>query len=391
MTLAIVNIGDSHDGGAAGAPIPGDAIIVQDDAIAWIGDSADVSRSDHRVVIDAAGAAVIPGLIDSHVHSTFGDYTPRQKTVDFLESYVHGGTTRVISASEVHVPNRPTSVAGIKGLAIAAAETYRGYLPGGMNVHGGSVVLEPTLTRADFAELKANGVWMAKAGFGAFATARGYIPVVRDAQAEGIFVMCHTGGGSIAGSQSKINADTLLEMRPNVAGHVNGGPTALTPEENARMVVEGEGIGLQLVHAGNLRSANHIAQLALEHDCFERVLIATDTPTGTGVIPLGMLRQMAEMSSLGPLSPRQAVSAATGNVSAWYGVPGGRLAVGAVADIVVLDAPLGSAADDAFGALALGDIPSVATAITAGVVRFTKSRNTPGGARPVRITGSRAL
>ena len=59
------------------------------------------------VVIDAAGATVIPGLIDSQIHNTFGDYTPRQKTVGFLESYVHGGTTTSISASEVHVPGRP--------------------------------------------------------------------------------------------------------------------------------------------------------------------------------------------------------------------------------------------------------------------------------------------
>ena len=57
------------------------------------------------VVIDADGAIAIPGLIDSHVHITFGDYTPRQRTVGFLESYVHGGTTTSISASEVHVPD----------------------------------------------------------------------------------------------------------------------------------------------------------------------------------------------------------------------------------------------------------------------------------------------
>ncbi len=388
MTLAVINIGDSHDGGAAGAGIPGDAIVVDGETIAWIGDSTDVSRGDHRVVVDAAGAMVVPGLIDSHVHSTFGDYTPRQKTVDFLESYVHGGTTRVVSASEVHVPNRPSSPAGVKGLAIAAAEAYRGYYPGGMTVHAGSVVLEPTLTRADFAQLKAAGVWMAKAGFGSFATARDYVPVVKDAQSEGIFVMCHTGGGSIAGSQSKIDADTLLEMRPNVAGHVNGGPTSLTREENERMVREGKGIGLQVVHAGNLRSAIHIAELVLEHECFERLLIATDTPTGTGVIPLGMLRQMAEMTSLGPISARQAISAATGNVADWYGIPGGHIAVGQAADLLVIDAPLGSAAPDALGALDRGDLPAVATAVTRGVVRYTKSRNTPGASRTITVTGS---
>ena len=59
------------------------------------------------MVIDADGMTAIPGLIDSHVHITFGDYTPRQRTVGYLESYLHGGTTTAISASEVHVPGRP--------------------------------------------------------------------------------------------------------------------------------------------------------------------------------------------------------------------------------------------------------------------------------------------
>ena len=388
MTLALINIGESHDGSATGAELSGDAMILSDDAIEWIGDSLDVTASDHRIVVDCGGATVVPGLIDSHVHTTFGDYTPRQKTVDFLESYVHGGTTRVVSASEVHVPNRPSSRVGVKALAVAAAEAYTGYYPGGMTVHGGSVVLEPTLTRADFAELRENGVQMAKAGFGAFMTAEDYIPVVHAAQAEGLLVMCHTGGGSIPGSQSKIDADTLLRMRPDVAGHVNGGPTALTPEENERMVHEGEGIGLQLVHAGNLRSALHLAELALDADCFERIMIATDTPTGTGMIPLGMLRQMAEMVSLGALGPRQAVSAATGNVADWYGIPGGHLTVGAAPDLVVLDAPLGGRGRTAFEALSIGDLPAVRAVVTHGQLRLKKSRNTPVGVASVTVTGT---
>lgn len=385
MSLALINIGDSHDGSLAGAPIAGDALVVEDGHISWIGSSDEVGLSDHELVIDAGGTTLVPGLIDSHVHTTFGDFTPRQNTVGFLESYVHGGTTSVVSASEVHVPGRPTSITGVKALAIAAAHSYADYRPGGMHVHAGSVVLEPGLTREDFDDLRSAGVWLAKAGFGAFNTPAEYIPVVRAARDAGIVVMCHTGGGSIPGSLEKIGADVLLEMRPNVAGHVNGGPTALSVEENTRMVVEGEGIALQLVHAGNLRSAIDLSEKALEHDAFHRVMIATDTPTGTGVIPLGMLRQMAELASLGPVTARQAVSAATGNVADTYSLPSGRLRIGAPADFVALDTPLGSDADDAFAALELGDVPAVSLVVTAGSVRVTKSRNTPGGKRQVRM------
>lgn len=384
MSIAIINIGNSHDGSIEGNPIPGDALTIEAGSIEWIGSTNEVSGDDYEKIVDAQGATLIPGLIDSHSHTTFGDYTPRQNTIGFLESYVHGGTTSVISASEVHVPGRPTSIAGVKALAVAAAQSYRDYRPGGMRVHGGSVVLEPGLTVEDFWEVRENGVWLAKAGFGAFSAPKDYAEVVRNAQEAGIIVMCHTGGGSIAGSMSKIDADALLAIRPDVAGHVNGGPTALTWEENTIMVEQAPDIALQLVHAGNLKSSIDISEKALAANQFHRVLIATDTPTGTGVIPLGMLRQMAEMVSLGPLTPEQAVAASTGSVADVYKIEkSGKLRVGDDADMVLIDAPLGSSEDDAFSALKKGDIPAVAMVVSNGIIRFTKSRNTPGPMRNI--------
>ena len=178
-------------------------------------------------------------------------------------------------------------------------------------------------------------------------------------------------------------------MRPHIAGHVNGGPTALTPDENARLVDEGDGIALQIAHAGNLRSAIDIVDRALAAGAFERVLIATDTPTGSGVISLGMLRQMAELASLSELSARQVIAASTGNVGAFYGLDAGRLEVGRPADLLVLDAPLGSAAADPFAALEIGDLPAIGVAITQGVIRFAKSRNTPAPTRRISVAGGR--
>jgi enamidase len=383
LSLAIINIGASHDGSRAATPIDGDAVSCDDGVITWIGSSADVSRGDHQVVVDAAGATLVPGLIDSHVHTTFGDYTPRQQTLGFLESYVHGGTTRVISASEVHVPGRPTDPVGVKALAIAASRCFETWRPGGMTVHAGSVILEPGLTEADFRELREQGVWLAKAGFGAFPDAHDYVPVVAAARQAGITVMCHSGGGSIPGSKSKISAELLLEMEPDIAGHINGGPTSLSVEENRLIVAEGREIALQLVQAGNLRSAIDIAERALEIGDLHRILIATDTPTGTGVIPLGMLRSMAELASLSAMTPEQVVTATTGNVAATYGLDAGSLSVGAPADLLVLDAPIGSNAADAFHALRIGDIPAVACVVTEGELRVSRSRNTPPPSRGV--------
>src|SRR6185312_6484029 len=134
VSLAVVNIGLSHDGSAEGS-LPGDALVCENGEIAWIGSSADVSAEDHETVVDAGGACVVPGFVDSHVHTTFGDYTPRQQTVGFIDSYLHGGTTRMISASEVHVPGRPSSRTGVKALAVAAAHCFADYRPSGVTVH----------------------------------------------------------------------------------------------------------------------------------------------------------------------------------------------------------------------------------------------------------------
>lgn len=383
-SLAVVGIGDSHCGDLAGTPVEGDAIVCSDGLISWIGPAQDVDPSAHDTVLDVGGAAVLPGFIDSHVHVTFGDYTPRQKTVGFLESYLHGGMTRAISASEVHTPGRPTDVTGVKALAIAAQRCFDAYRPGGVSVHAGSVILEPGLRKSDFEELRRAGVWLAKGGFGAFGAPEDYIPVVHAAQEAGIVVMCHTGGGSIPGSLDRIDADVLLEMHPDILGHVNGGPTALSDRDN-KVLVETSGMALQLVQAGNLRSAIDIAGLALERGHQHRILIASDTPTGTGVIPLALLRSMAELVSLGPLTPELAVAAVTGNVAAAYGIDAGHLEVGRPADLVVVDAPLGSCAHDWRGALQIGDLPAVAAVVTQGLVRFTRSRNTPGPQRTVRL------
>lgn len=384
MSVAIVNIGRSHRGDLAGNPLEGDALVCSGGRIAWIGDSGQVARGDHERVLDAGGAGVVPGLIDSHVHITFGDYTPRQQTVGYLESYLHGGTTRAITASEVHVPGRPKDPAGVKALAVAAQRCFADFKPGGVTVHAGSVILEPGLTRADFDELRAQGVWLAKAGFGAFDAPLDYVPVAQAAREAGLLLTCHTGGGSIPGSLDRIDAGAVIAMGADVSFHVNGGPTAMSPADNEKIVVEGGEVALQLAMAGNLRSALDICRLVREHDRFERLLISTDTPTGTGVVPLGMFHLIAELVSLEGLSVEQAIAAATGSVGRVYGLDAGVLEVGRPADLLVLDAPLGSMGEDWAGALGVGDVPALCAALTDGEVRFTKSRNTPAPKRPVR-------
>lgn len=230
MKTAVVNLGSIMSGDLKSPVIPGDTIITNEGLIVSAGTASSNAVENCDVVIDAGGAIAIPGLIDSHVHITFGDYTPRQKTVGFLESYVHGGVTTAISASEVHVPGRPKDVVGIKALAVAAHKCFETYRPGGMRVCAGSLILEPGLRETDFDDLVSSGVWMVKAGFGAFKTPFEYAPLVAMAKSRGMVSMVHTGGSSIPGS-SGIWADHVLAINPDVSYHVNGGPVAMPDED----------------------------------------------------------------------------------------------------------------------------------------------------------------
>lgn len=384
MGTAIINIGLSHSGDRHGTPLPGDALVIRDGKVAWIGSSSDINKAEYDRVIDAQGAGVVPGLIDSHVHTTFGDYTPRQNTVGFLESYVHGGITSVIGASEVHVPGRPSDAEGVKALAVAAQRAYQGYRPGGMKVNAGSVILEPGLTYEDFAYLKKQGVWLAKGGFGAFSTPQDYVPVVQAAREAGITVTVHTGGGSIPGTLERIDADALLAMNPQVSFHTNGGPTALPKEDNERLVKDGH-MAIQLVMAGNLRSALDLCKLAVQHDQSQRLLIASDTPTGTGVVPLGMWHLAAEIVSLGGLTWQQAIAAMTGQPATVFDLDEGYLDVGKPADLVILDSPLGSVGQDWAQSLEVGDVPGISLVMIDGEIQAGKSRNTPAARRSAKI------
>jgi enamidase len=383
MRVAVANIGKILSGDLAAPIVAGDTIVMSDGRIISVGSGGDVAGCD--VVIDAGGAMAMPGLIDSHVHITFGDYTPRQKAVGFLESYVHGGVTACISASEVHVPGRPRDPTGVKALAIAAHKSFATYRPGGMRVHAGSIILEPGLTDEDFAELARNGVWLAKAGFGAFATPYDYAPYVAMARKQNMVTMVHTGGSSIPGSTG-IWADHVLTMKPDVSYHVNGGPIAVPDADFPRLVNESS-IAMQVCTAGNLRTTLLVAKLLTEAKQLERLLIATDTPTGSGIMPLGMLYTMSHLASLANVAPELTVAMATGNNAKVYRLNNGVIAAGRDADVVLVDACLGGSQDDALSALRNGDILGIGAVISGGVPRFVgRSRNTPETIRKVRVT-----
>ncbi|MBJ7294467.1 MAG: amidohydrolase family protein [Ilumatobacteraceae bacterium] len=384
MKVAIVNLGKIVTGDWREPYAIGDTIVTEAGKILSVGHGSTESVAGCDVVIDADGATAIPGLIDSQVHNTFGDYTPRQKTVGFLESYVHGGVTTAIGASEVHVPGRPKDPEGVKALALAAFKCFEHYRPGGMRVHAGSIILEPGLKESDFEEIAAKGVWLAKAGFGAVKSPYEYAEMVGWAKKYGMITTVHTGGSSIPGS-SGIWADHLIAMQPHVSFHVNGGPVAMPDEDFPRLVHESQ-IALQVCTAGNLRTTLMLADMVREANQFDRFLIATDTPTGSGIMPLGMMYTITHLASLTKMPVEWAIAAATGNNAKVYGLNSGLLEVGHDADVVILDSCVGGSKAEALDSLRNGDIAAVAMVMSDGIPRFVgKSRNTPSPIRNVRV------
>lgn len=380
MKTLIRNIGTLVTGDIAAPLADADSVLIQDGRIAAVGRGLDDAAD---TVVDARGTTVMPGLIDSHVHPVFGDFTPRQRTVDFFESMLHGGVTTAISAGEVHLPGRPRDPVGVKALAIVAAKAYRNFRPGGVKVHAGAPILELGLTEADFAEMAAAGVRLVgEIGLGSVRTGADAAPMVAWARKHGMTVTIHTGGPSIAGS-SRIDAAVVLEARPHVVGHINGGTTSLPPEEIERLVATD--MALEIVQCGNPRTALYTLRAAVAAGATARLIVGNDAPSGSGVIPLGILRTLALLAGVGGLAPGEAVACATGNTARVYGLDCGLVAPGRAADLVICDAPVGSVAVDALGALAAGDLPGISMVLVDGAILIGRSRNTPPAARAAEV------
>jgi enamidase len=376
----IVNVGLLVSGDVGRPLLDAETLLVDGKVIAAVGRDADVADSAVDRVIDAQGCALTPGLIDSHCHPVLGDFTPRQSQLGFLESEVHGGVTTAISAGEVHLPGRPKDPAGVKALAILAAKSFGAFRPGGMKVIGGAVILEPGLTEADFAEMAAAGVrTVGEIGLGGVKKPEDARPMVAWAKKHGMTVLMHMGGTSIPGS-STVTAEQVLAAGADVACHTNGGPTAVSPEEVSTVIRKSE-IYVEIAHCGNPKMAVHAAREAVAAGAPARVIIGNDAPSGTGVVPLGVQRVIAHVVSLADVDPAIAVAWATGNTARCHKLPQGRITVGAPADLVFCDAPMGSVGDDLLSAYRAGDTPGVSIILVDGEIVVKKSRNTPPAKR----------
>jgi enamidase len=310
------------------------------------------------------------------MHPVAGDWTPRQNQLGWIDSCLHGGVTTMISAGEVHTPGRPTDIVGVKALAIAAQRTFSAFRPSGVKVHAGAPLIEHGMVEEDFAELAAAGVkLLGEVGLGSVRDGDTARQMVAWARRYGMSSTIHTGGPSLPGS-GLIDKDVVLMADTDVIGHVNGGPTAL-PDDQIACLCEGCRRGLELVHNGNGRAALFTLRTASELGQLERVVLGTDAPAGSGVQPLGIIRMVTMLSSLGEVPAEIAFCFATGNTARLRGLDCGIIEAGRAADFVLMDKAQHSAGRDLLESVRLGDLPGIGMTVIDGIVRTGRSRNTP--------------
>jgi enamidase len=374
--VVIRNIGLLLSGDIDRPILDADTIVVKDGTIAAVGLEANCDTSEAKVQIDARRTCVAPGLIDSHVHPVFGDWTPRQNQLGWIDSTMHGGVTTMISAGEVHLPGRPKDIVGLKALAITAQRAFDNFRPGGVKVLAGAPVIEKGMTEQDFKDLADAGVkLLGEVGLGSVKAGYEAQQMVAWARKHGIQSTIHTGGPSIPGS-GLIDKDVVLEADADIIGHINGGHTAL-PEAHVCELCEKSKRAIEIVHNGNEKVAIAAAQAALQLKCPHRVILGTDGPAGSGVQPLGILRMIAMLSSVANIPAELVFCFATGNTARIRGLNSGLIEAGRAADFVFMDRAQHSAGKTLLESVQLGDIPGVGMVMIDGIVRCGRSRNTP--------------
>lgn len=385
--VVIRNIGLLLSGDIDRPILEADTIVVRDGTIAFVGKAADADTDQPDLLIDARQTCVAPGLIDSHVHPVFGDWTPRQSQLGWIDSTMHGGVTTMVSAGEVHLPGRPKDIVGLKALAITAQRAFDNFRPGGVKVLAGAPVVEKGMVESDFRELAEAGVGLlGEIGLGSVKGGTEAATMVRWARAHGIQSTIHTGGPSIPGS-GLIDKDVVLEADADIIGHINGGHTAL-PEAHVCELCEKSSRAIEIVHNGNERVAIAAAKMALQLKCPHRVILGTDGPAGSGVQPLGILRMVALLSSLADIPAELVFCFATGNTARIRHLNCGLIEAGRDADFVFMDRAQHSAGRTLLESVQLGDIPGVGMVMIDGIVRCGRSRNTPPATEiPVVVGG----
>ena len=361
-----------------------DSVLIEDGVIQEIGTGL---TAEDAVVYDAKGSTLMPCLIDSHVHVSIAEWAPRQSTMQYLDAYAASGITGIISAGETHVPHRPSDPEGVKALAELSHRIYSSYRPGGAKVYGGAIIPVIGLTEEDFKHLHDIGVIHAgEFGLGNAVDPETAGPMAEWGRKHGVRTMTHTGATFLAGSTG-MNTERILGIKPDVICHVAGGGI---PIDGMRRFLDELPNAMMEICAVNRPSPKFwqaLIDMMRERNAFNRLILGTDTPSGYGIFPHGVWEVMALLCGYCGLEPEIAVAAGSGNTAACYGITSNTIKTGYAADIILCDAPLGSAYETAADSLKAGVVPGVSAVFMDGeiLVSGDKVNTAPAKRAAVRL------
>ncbi|WP_460802562.1 imidazolonepropionase [Microbacterium sp. GXF6406] len=334
------------------------AVLIEDGRIAWVGPSADASPVP--TVIDAAGRALIPGFVDSHSHLVFaGDRAAEFEARMAGERYAAGGIRSTVAATRA-APDAALRerlagfIAEMRSQGTTTVEIKSGY---GLDVDTERRLVRLAAEVTD--EVTFLGAHVVPTEFADAPDA--YVDLVIGpmldacaADARWIDVFCEEGAFTVEQSRRVLEAGIARGLMPRIhAGQ-------LGPGEGVRLAVE---LGAASVDHGTYLSDADVAALAASDtvltllpgvefstrqpypdarrliDSGVTVAIACDTNPGssfTSSMPFCIALAVREMG----MTPAEALRAATaGGARALRRDDIGVIAVGARADLVLLDAP----------------------------------------------------
>ena len=341
--LGALATGDVH------APLrDASSVYVQNGRLAAIGSPSALDAEvevevEVENVLDAQGMLLAPGLWDADHRPYFGDHTPYLEARGYLERTLLAGTTTVVSSGTRDVPGLGRDALAARALALLAQRSWRLDRPREIKVLAGTLVATSGLRQVDFALLADQGVGRVSI-LEPLPTEREARQQADWARASGMIVMAGCGAPLPA----------LKAIDPDVALSVNGDPTP-PPDEVVAWLVEQSRCALVVSVAGNVRLARQVAARLAERQELDRLLVGTAMPSPVGILPGGIQRMVQHLVGAAPaLTPAVALACASGNTARAFRQPGGVVAEGEPADLILCRPAAGAPYADALDALAQG-------------------------------------
>jgi imidazolonepropionase len=363
MSIAITNIGslitnDQSLGSGILGELTNAALVIENDRVVWVGNSAQVPDSDQQ--IDAEGKAVIPGFVDSHAHLLFAgerskEFQARMKGEKYSAGGIKSTVTATRAATDAELEqNMIRLVREMQRSGITTFETKSGY---GLTTNDETRALaiaakhttETTFLGAHVVPVEYSG------------KEDKYVELVTGEMLDSVLpyakwidVFCDQGAFDVDQSRQILQAGKDKGLLPRI--HANqltqGGGVQLAVELDCASadhcthlsdkdieVLAGSNTVATLVPGAEFSTRATYPNAARLFDAGVSVALATDCNPGssyTTSMPFCMAIAIRDMG----FTPEQALWSATmGGAKALRRSDVGSLSVGQSADLVVLNAP----------------------------------------------------